>query len=109
MFDLRINMKKRSIRLKKSAAMVYKKLFIAFVVLVIFFAFFIPFTGANRSTMTKTVPYVVHDGDTVWALAEAICPDNMRLPQVVFEICQINGLQKGGLIYTGQTIELPVY
>ncbi len=55
-------------------------------------------SGSDKEEYT----YTVKKGDTLYSIAQDLHVDNWR--KFAFETCKNNGLEQGGLIFTGQEI-----
>jgi len=67
------------------------------------------FTFGNKHIDTKSI--TVESNDTLWKIAEDICDEaseELNVQNIVIEIKHINNL-KSSNIYSGQTLEVPIY
>ena len=64
--------------------------------------FLILTTVISKPEPKQTTIYTVQHGDTLYSIAEEMGVKNWR--KWSFEVCEINGLEQGGLIYPGQDI-----
>ena len=87
-----MNRRKRRI-LKRCAALLFVALFIATLILI--------FTGCD-SEPKKEYTYTVQTGDTLYSIAQDLEIENWE--KFRYETCKNNGLEQGGLIFTGQEI-----
>lgn len=61
------------------------------------------FTSGSHQAEPKTeYTYTVQKGDTLYSIAEDLQIENWR--KFRYETCKNNGLEQGGLIFTGQEI-----
>lgn len=69
-------------------------------------------TFSNAKEEISISEYTVVQNDTLWDIASKICEDSDRddlnIKKVIKQIKKINSLDSNN-IYSGQTIELPVY
>jgi len=66
------------------------------------------FNDAKKPTRNYvTIP--VSSGDTVWTIAARYASDKEDLRELVYEITTINGLNHNALIYSGQTLKVPMH
>lgn len=64
---------------------------------------------AEAAMSTSCEQVVVHDGDSVWGIAERCNPDvNISTRDIVYEIYEINGIDADD-IQPGDMIYVPVY
>ena len=59
----------------------------------------------NEETSVKT-QYTVQSGDTLHSIAEEHGIKNWR--KWAYEVCELNGIEHGGLIYPGQIITFEI-
>lgn len=85
-------MKKRKLILKRCAALLFVALFLALMILL--------FTSGTEPKTEYT--YTVQKGDTLYSIAEDLQIENWR--RFAHETCENNGLEQGGMIFTGQEI-----
>ena len=58
------------------------------------------------SKKTVQIQYTVQKGDTLYSIAEDYGIKNWR--KWSYEVCKINGIEQGGLIYPGQIITIEI-
>ena len=89
-----------------------KRIFVNICIIVILFLvfnFISNFTFGNKHFETKSV--TVNDNDTLWNIAKVVCnesSEDLNIQNVVIQIKNINNL-KSSNIYSGQTLEIPIY
>ena len=100
---------KKKLRFKRSALSGLRKFISAVALALVFLCLLgIPFKAVKGLNETFTREYIVRDGDTLWALAEDICPNGTRLPKVIYEIKKLNQMESSA-IYAGKSLLLPIY
>lgn len=89
-----MNRRKRRI-LKRCIALLFVTVFVALMLLL--------FTSGSHQPEAKTeYTYTVQKGDTLYSIAEDLEIEDWR--KFAFETCKNNGLEQGGLIFTGQEL-----
>ncbi|MBR5641020.1 MAG: LysM peptidoglycan-binding domain-containing protein [Firmicutes bacterium] len=88
-----------------------KARFTAFIAVLVIAATFIliPALGFNTASGASTQQYIqvrVEAGDTLWTLAQEYGPSGMDVRNVIYEICQLNGITAADL-QAGQYITIP--
>ncbi len=58
--------------------------------------------GADSGKEKQYMSYTVVNGDTLYSIATKLEVDNWR--KWVYETCENNGIEQGGMIYPGQEI-----
>lgn len=82
---------------------ILKRMASVFVVVALVAMMILLFTsGMHQAEPKQTMTYTVQHGDTLYSIAEEMGVKNWR--KWSFEVCEINGLEQGGLIHPGQDI-----
>jgi hypothetical protein len=88
-----------------------KKRFFIFLLLLVTVSFWVGgYVNAEDSDISASTAYVdveVRSGDTLWRIAGAYNSEDKDIRQFIYEISEINDI-KGGYIYPGDIIKIPV-
>ena len=83
-----------------------------FVITSVFVIMLISLLNMSSSNAEETTANFVNiqvcSGDTVWTIAARYASNKEDLRELVFAIKTINGLNHNGLIYSGQTLKVPM-
>ena len=79
-----------------------ERCFALFLALLLGVLFLLAFAGGRKQEPVEWTTYTVRPGDKLWDIAQELEVQNWN--QWLYETCEANDIEQGGMIYPGDTI-----